>query len=96
MNSAARKNVIAAANVSACACGSNMPRSCTASYGAACMFAARMLPLSRNGFHTGHSACASEWRTAACHEAYAVYRAAQDREDAAQDSLARSTAAHHS
>ena len=30
------------------------------------------------------------WRTAAGHESYAVYRAAQDRADAAQDVLARS------
>jgi acyl-CoA reductase-like NAD-dependent aldehyde dehydrogenase len=30
------------------------------------------------------------WRTTAGHEAYAVYRAAQDRADAAQDVLARS------
>jgi hypothetical protein len=30
------------------------------------------------------------WRTTACHEAYSVYRAAQDRADAAQDVLARS------
>ena len=30
------------------------------------------------------------WHTTACLEAYAVYRAAQDRADAAQDVLARS------
>ncbi len=30
------------------------------------------------------------WRTAAGHDTYAVYRAAQDRADAAQDVLARS------
>lgn len=33
------------------------------------------------------------WRAAATLEAYAVYRAAQDREDAAQDTLARSRSA---
>ncbi|MEA2313026.1 MAG: hypothetical protein QOE28_2994 [Solirubrobacteraceae bacterium] len=33
-----------------------------------------------------------DWRTVSSREAYASYRAAQDREDAAQDALAMSTA----
>jgi hypothetical protein len=36
------------------------------------------------------------WAAAPAAESYAAYRAAQDREDAAQDSLARATAARHS
>jgi hypothetical protein len=36
------------------------------------------------------------WAAAPAAESYAAYRAAQDREDAAQDSLARATAGRHS